>query len=92
MKTVQGEVQNVDKNVGNLRTETEKKFTDLNSNLDNKFDAVHKAITDGFEKADKKYANRWVEDATIWAVRIVIGAVILALLGLVIVKTGVTGV
>ncbi len=92
MKTVQDQVQNVDKNVGLLRSDTEKKFNELYQHLEGKFGDLNKTILDSFEKADKKYANHWVEDAVVWGIRIVVGAVILALLGLVIVKSGAGGV
>lgn len=92
MKTVQDKVENVDKNVGLLRQDTEKKFDDLHKHLEGEFGKLNKAVMEGFDKADKRYANIWTEDALKWGIRIVVGAVILALLGLVVVKTGVVGV
>lgn len=39
-----------------------------------------------FEESNKKFANKWVETSIIWFIRIVISAVVLAMLGLVLVK------
>ena len=55
---------------------------DLKNDVRDGFDILGAKI----DCLDKKFASKWVESAIIWTVRIVVGAVLLSLLGLVIVK------
>jgi len=55
---------------------------DLKTSVDNGFEALSKKI----DCLDEKFASKWVESALVWTMRIVIGAVIVALLSLIIIK------
>lgn len=57
-------------------------FKSYTENQEKKDEVFKKSISELLEKK----ANRWVEDVMVWAGRIVITSVILALLGLVIVQ------
>jgi len=48
---------------------------------------VYDKISSFIDKAEVKFADKWVENTLVWVGRIIIGAIILALLGLVITQT-----
>ena len=50
-------------------------------------DKIYNKLTAFIEHADKKFAKKWVEEALSWGLKIIIGAIIIAILGLVLVNT-----
>jgi len=53
-------------------------------NIEKKVDEGFQSVLKRLDGLDEKFASKWVEEWLIWAGRIVVGAVIVALLGLVI--------
>lgn len=52
----------------------------------NDLEGLKKIITDFIDTADEKYAPMWTAEAVKWTIGLVMGAVILALVGLVLAK------
>jgi len=50
-------------------------------------DKIYNKLVNFIEHADKKFAKKWVEEALTWGLKIIIGAIIMALLGLVLANT-----
>ena len=68
----------------------EKRFEESQSQMNDRFDYIQTMIKEFIAASDNKFAPIWVKDAIVWVIRIVVSAVIIALLGLVIAKTNIT--
>lgn len=68
--------------VGERMAKIEEKVDGLKENIDD----IKTTLNSFIASADERYAPKWVADALKWAIGIVVGTVILAVLSLVIFK------
>jgi hypothetical protein len=83
------EINEIKINMAKFETKLESFGDKLNEHISdqkNDLEGLKKLITDFVDSADNKYAPMWTADAIKWTIVTVMGAIILAVLGLIIIK------